>query len=132
MDQLLKAMCTTPVGKTKDAHVQVYPTFNLVHTPPPPRCDMVCLHDLYTTSPPVHSFSPFSWHVANPPWWENLGIAPFHPTIHPKVCIPDITHPTFYTTIALHWLRGSSCFPPPLFQANTYSAPNPFPTPPLG
>ena len=34
MDQLLNQMRTNPVGKTKDAHVQVYPTTNLVHSSP--------------------------------------------------------------------------------------------------
>ena len=70
MDQLLNAMRTTPVGKTidKDAHIQVYPATNLVHYPPRPHCDMVCLHDLCTGSPRAHSFFPFSWHLANPRW----------------------------------------------------------------
>ena len=36
-DQLLNSMRTNPVGKPKDAHVQVYPSTNLVHTPPPLR-----------------------------------------------------------------------------------------------
>ena len=36
LDQLLNSMRTNPVGKPKDAHVQVYPTTNLVYTPPPP------------------------------------------------------------------------------------------------
>ena len=36
MDQLLNAMRTNPVGKPKDAHAEVYPTSNLVHTPAPP------------------------------------------------------------------------------------------------
>ena len=30
LDQLLSSMCTNPVGKPKDAHVQVYPATNLV------------------------------------------------------------------------------------------------------
>ena len=51
VDQLLNSMRTNPVGKPKDAHVQVYPTTNLVHTPPPPHCDMVCLHDLAAGAP---------------------------------------------------------------------------------
>ena len=38
MDQLLNTMRTNPVGKTKDADVQVYPTTNLVHIPP--HCDI--------------------------------------------------------------------------------------------
>ena len=33
VNQLLNSMRTNPVGKPKDAHVQVYPTINLVHTP---------------------------------------------------------------------------------------------------
>ena len=35
MDQLLNAMRTNRVGKPKDAHIQVYPTTDLVHPPPP-------------------------------------------------------------------------------------------------
>ena len=37
VDQLRNSMRTNPVGKPKDAHVQVYPTTNLVHTSPPLR-----------------------------------------------------------------------------------------------
>ena len=37
-----------------------------------------------------------------------MDIAPFHPTIPPEVHIPDITHPTFYTTTSLQWYRGAS------------------------
>ena len=37
VDQLLNSMRTNPVGKPKDAHVQVYPTTNLIHTPRPLR-----------------------------------------------------------------------------------------------
>ena len=44
-------------------------------------------------------------------------MAPFHPTIQPKVHIPDITHPTFYSTTALHWYRGASCPPPPFISS---------------
>ena len=66
VDQLLNSMRTNPVGKPKDAHVQVYPTTNLVHTPP--HCDMVCLQDLASGAPTHHSFFPFSWHLANPRW----------------------------------------------------------------
>ena len=39
-------------------------------------------------------------------------MAPFHLTIQPKLHIPDITHPTFYSTTSLQWFRGSSCAPP--------------------
>ena len=35
IDQLLNSTCINPVGKPKDAHVQVYPTTNLMYTPPP-------------------------------------------------------------------------------------------------
>ena len=65
----------------RQVHVQVYPTTNLVHTPR--HCDMVCLHDLAAGAPADHSFLLFSWHLANPRWWDDLGIAPFHPTIPP-------------------------------------------------
>ena len=129
MDQLLRGLATNPVGMTKDADVQAYQTANLVHTPPPPHnCDMVCLHDLCTaSSPPNQSFFPFSRHLANPWWWEDLGIAPFHPTIPREVHIPDITHRTWYSTTALQWYRGSCCAPPlPSFRASPASAPNPF------
>ena len=104
-------MRTNSVGKPKDAHVQVYPTTNLVYTPPP-NCDMLCLHDLATGAPSDRSFFPFSRHLANPRLCHNLGIAPFHPTIPPQVHIPDITHPTFYSTSSLQWSRGASCAPP--------------------
>ena len=59
-------------------------------------------------------------------------MAPFHPTIEPKVHILDITHPTFYNTTSLQWYWGSSCPPPPSFQVNVPSAPNPFPNPTMG
>ena len=73
---------------------------------------MVCLHDLAAGAPSNHFFSPFSWHLASPWWWEDSGIAPFHPTIPPQVHIPDITHPTFYSTSSLQWYRGASCARP--------------------
>ena len=88
----------------------MYPTTNLVHTPP--HCDMVYLQDLAAGAPADHSFFPFSWHLANPRWWDDLGIAPFHPTIPPQVHVPDVTHPTFYSTTSLQWYRGASCAPP--------------------
>ena len=51
---------------------------------------MVCLYNLCTApSPPSHFFFLFSWHLANPRCWEDWGIAPFHPSIQPKVHIPD-------------------------------------------
>ena len=37
IDQLLNSMRTNPPGKPKDAHVGLYPTTNLVYTPP--NCD---------------------------------------------------------------------------------------------
>ena len=93
--------------------------------PPPPNCDMVCLQDLGAWAPPDHSFFPYTWHLATPRWWEDLGIAPFHPTIQPKVHISDITHPTFYSNTSLQWYRGASCAPP-AFHVTPPSAPNPF------
>ena len=48
MDQLLNAMRTNPVANTKEAHVQVYPTTNLVHSPA--HSDMVRHHDLCNDS----------------------------------------------------------------------------------
>ena len=59
-------------------------------------------------------------------------MASFHPTIQPKVHIPDITHPTFYSTTALQWFRGSSCPPPPLFQVNPPLRTEALPEPPCG
>ena len=114
VDQLLNSMRNNLVGKPKDAHVQVYPTTNLVHTPP--HCDMVCLQDLAAGAPADHSFFPFSWHLANPRWWDDLGVAPFHPTIPPRVHVPDVTQPTFYSTTSLQWYRGASCAPPLHFE----------------
>ena len=108
----------------------MYPTTNLVYTPP--NCDMASLHDLAASAPSDHSFFPFSLHLANPRWWEDLGIAPFHPTIPPQVHIPDITQSTFYSTSSLQWYRGASRAPPPSFRVNPSSAPNNFPTPLMG
>ena len=42
VDQLLNSMKTNPVGKPKDVHVLVYPTTNLVHTPPPTAIWCAC------------------------------------------------------------------------------------------
>ena len=115
---------------SRNSHLGGKAWTNLVHTPPP-HCDMVCLQDLAAGSPPNHSFSPFSWHFANPRWWEDPGIAPFHPTVQPKVHIPDIAHPTFYSTTALQWFRGSSCAPP-LISSEPRLRTEPLPEPPLG
>ena len=79
VDQLFNSIRTNPVGKPKDAHVQGYPTTNLVHMPP--HNNMVCLQYLAAGALADHSFFPFSWHLANPGWWDDLGVAPFHPTI---------------------------------------------------
>ena len=129
VDQLLNSMRNNPVGKPKDAHVQVYPTTNLVHTPP--NCDMVCLQDLSVGAPADHSFFPFSWHLANPRWWDDLGVAPFHPTIPPQVHVPDVTHPTFYSTTSLQWYRGASCAPP-FISSEPPLRTEPLPDPPHG
>ena len=68
---------------------------------PPPDCDMVCLHNLVAGAPSDNSFLPFYWHPASPRWLEDLGIAPFRPTIPPQVHIPEITHPTLYKFFAM-------------------------------
>ena len=128
--QLLNSVRTNPVRKPTDAHVQVYPTTNLVYTSP--HCDVVCLHDLAAGAPAYHSFFAFSWHFASPRWWENLGIAPFHPTIPQQVHIPDITHPTFYTTTSLQWYRGASMPPPPFISTEPPLCMEHLPTPLMG
>ena len=92
---------------------------------------MVCLHDLCAGSAPEHSFFPFSWHLANPRGWEDLGIAPFHQTIHPKVHIPDIAHPTFYSTTAQQLFWGSF-FAPTFISSEPPLRTLPLLTPPLG
>ena len=129
VDQLLNSMRTNPVGKPKDAHSQVYPTTNLVHTPR--HCDMVSLQYLAAGAPADHSFFPFSWHLANPRWWEDLGIAPFHPTIPPRCTSPTLSTPP---SIAQLLCNGTVVphAPPPSFQVSPPFAPNPFPTPLMG
>ena len=92
---------------------------------------MVCLQDLAARAPVDHSFFPFSWHLANPRWWDDLGIAPFHPSIPPQVHIPDITHPTFYSTTSLQWYRGAS-MPPPFISSEPPLCTEPLPDPPHG
>ena len=56
-------------------------------------------------------------------------MALFHPTIQPKVHIPDITHPTLYSTTALHWFRGSSYAPPPFISNEPPLCTEPLPDP---
>ena len=92
---------------------------------------MVCLQDLATRVSLDHSFFPFIWHLASPRWWEDLGIAPFHTTIQPKVHIRDITHPTFDSTSALQWYRCVSCAPPFLSSEPPLRT-EPLPEPPHG
>ena len=92
---------------------------------------MLCRHDLATGAPADHSFFPFSWHLANPRWSDDLGIAPFHPTIPPQVHIPDTTHPTFHSTTSLQWYRGASCAPP-FISSEPPLRTEPFPHPPHG
>ena len=58
IDQLLNFRRTNPLGKPKDAHVQVYPTTNLIYTHA--HCDMVCLQDLAAGALPNHSFFCFT------------------------------------------------------------------------
>ena len=92
---------------------------------------MVCLHDLGAGAPPDHSFFPFSLHLFSPRWWQDLGIAPFHPTIPPQVHIPDITPPTIYSTSSLQWYRGASCAPPVISSESPLRT-EPLPEPPHG
>ena len=129
MDQLSNAMRTNPLGKPKEAHVQVYPTTNLVYTPP--NCDPVCLQDLAAGAPPDHSFYPFTLHFAHPRRWEDLGMALFHPTIQPKDHIR--TSPTPLSTAPLLCDgSGGPHVPPHSFQLTPPTAPNPFPNAPMG
>ena len=92
---------------------------------------MVCLQDLAAGAPADHSFFPFSWHLANPRWWDDLGIAPLHPTIPPQVDVPGVTHPTFYSTTSLQWYRGASCAPP-FISSEPPVRTEPLPDPPHG
>ena len=82
VDQLLNSKRTNPVGKPKDAHVQVYATTNLVHTPPP-HCDMVCLQDLAAGAKQTTLFSPFLGTLPTPGggmiWASPLSIPPSPP-----------------------------------------------------
>ena len=64
-DQLLNSMRNNPVGKPKDAHVQVYPTTNLVHTPPPLRYGVPAGSCCRCTSRPL--FFPFFLASCQPP-----------------------------------------------------------------
>ena len=74
-------------------------------------------------------------------------MAPFHPTIPPQVhiyiyiyiyihiyiyiYIPDITHPTFYSTSSLQWYRGASCATP-FISGEPPLRTEPLPEPPHG
>ena len=58
-------------------------------------------------------------------------MAPFHPTIQPKVHIRDITHPTFYNTTSLQRCRGASCACP-FISNKTPLRTEPLPEPPYG
>ena len=126
LDQLLNSMRGNPVGLRTPTSRCTPPLTSCI---PPPQCDMVCLHDLAAGVPADHSFYPWSWHLANPRWWDDLGIAPFHPTIPPQVHIPDITHPTFSTTTSLQWYRGAS-MPPPFISSEPSLHTEPLPDPP--
>ena len=92
---------------------------------------MVCLQDLAVGAPADHSFFPLSWHLANPRWWDDLGVAPFHPTIPPQVHVPDVTHPTFYSTTSLQWYRRATCAPP-FISSEPPLRTEPLPDPPHG
>ena len=92
---------------------------------------MVCLHDLAAGAPANHSFSPFSWHLASPRWWEDLGIAPFHPTIPPHVHTPNITRThllqyNFFAMVPWCLMRP----PPPFILSQPPLRTEPLPDPP--
>ena len=92
---------------------------------------MVSLQDLAAGAPADRSLYPFPWHLANPRWWDDLYIAPFHPTIPPQVRVPDVTQPTFSSTTSLQWYRGASCTPP-FISSEPPVHTEPLPDPPHG
>ena len=60
-------MRTNPVGKPKDAHVQVYPTTNIVHTPPPPTATW-CACSVAPDAPKMSAaLEDVRWHYPPPP-----------------------------------------------------------------
>ena len=76
-------MRTNPVGKPKDAHVQVYPTTNLVHTPPPPTAIWCACRILLQVHRQTILFSPFLGTLPTPGggifWASTLPIPPSPP-----------------------------------------------------
>ena len=131
IDQLLHSMRTNPVGKPKDAHVQVYPTTNLVYSPPPPHIYMVCLHDLVVGATSDHSFPPSPGTLPAPGggriWASPLSIPP-----SPLRCT-SLTSPTPPCTVQV-LCNGTVVphAPPPSLRANCPSALNPIPNPLMG
>ena len=131
MDQLLNAMRTNAVGKPKDAHVQVYPTTNLVYPPPPIAtcCAFRILlqgHYLTILSSPSPTTLPTPG--GGTIWAPPLSIPPSNPRF------VSWTSPTPLTSAQLLYNGsvGPHVPPPPSFQVNPPSTPNPFPTPPMG
>ena len=129
VDQLLNSMRNNPVGKPKDTHVQVYPTTNLVHTPPTAiwcaRRILLQVHQQTTL------FSPFLGILPTPGggmiWASPLSIPPSPPrcTSPTSPTPPSIAQLLCNGTVVPH-------APPPSFRVNPPSAPNPFPTPLMG
>ena len=130
VDQLRNSMRTNPVGKPKDAHVQVYPTTNLVHIPPPTAMWCAC-KILLQVHRQTTLFSPFLGTLPTPGggmiWASPLSILPSP---------PKCTSPTSPTPPSIAQLLCNGTVvphaPPPSFQVSPPSAPNPFPTPLMG
>ena len=60
-------------------------------------------------------------------WASPLSIPPSPPQVH----VPDVTHPTFYSTTSLQWYRGASCAPP-FISSEPPVRTEPLPDPPHG
>ena len=129
VDQLLNSMRNNPVGKPKDAPFQVYPTTNLVHTPPPAiwcACRILLQVHQQTTL-----FSPFLGILPTP----GGGMIWASPLSIPPPC-PTCTSPTSPTPPSIAQLLCNGTVVPhapiPSFPVNPPSAPNPFLTPLMG
>ena len=130
VDQLLNSMRNNPVGKPKDAHVQVYPTTNLVHPPPPTAIWCAC-----TILLQVHQqttlFSPFLGILPTPGggmiWASPLSIPPSPPrcTSPTSPTPPSIAQLPCNGTVVPH-------APPPFISSEPPLRTEPLPDPPHG
>ena len=129
MDQLLNAMGTHPVGNPKDAHVQVYPTTNLVQPPPPPTwcAFMILLQAHHLTIPFFPSLGTLPTPGGRRIWAWPLSILPSN-----QIVISQTSSTQLSTAPLLCNGSGGPHVPPPSFQVNPPSALNPVPTPPQG